>query len=142
MTWDDFGIVADVASIIGLALTLFVYIKLRQLWRMYALTERVPREAARLRSAAGRLSQWLIPDPPRDEVLKVLAEMKVALESIDRNIGTEHGKSYSELKKEIIKAERENPFSQSKLEKIYSKSILLVGRAESLAEDRKQRLSP
>ena len=123
-------------------MTAFVYLRLRKIWKDYALTERVPREAARLREASRKLALLLKPDAPRLEVLKVLAEMKIALESIARNIGKEQGKAFVELKQYITRMEHEDPIDQSKLEKVYRDGLLLEMRAVSLAEDRKQRLSP
>ena len=142
-TWMSIlAFLANLGSLAGFFLTLYVYFKLRQLWKQYALIYRVPIEIEKLRKAGSRLSQLNKPSTSRQELLAVLGGMKAALESIARNIGTDYDKGFLELKLKIRKAERDKPLNTEKLDKIYADSVHLADRAFSIVEDRKHRLNP
>ena len=143
-TWMDIlAFLASLASIAGFLLTLYIYVKLRQLWKQYALISRVPVAVEQLKKANSRLAEENnAPSPSRQKLLAVLGEMKAALESMARNIGSDYGKGFQELKSKIRDAERDKPLNPEKLDEIYADSIHLARRAHDIAEDRKHRLNP
>ncbi len=134
---------ANLGSLAGFILTLYVYYKLRQLWKQYALIYRVPVAVEQLEEVRHQLAEKNnAPSPSRQELLAVLGEMKAALESIARNIGTDYGRGFRELRLKIRDAERDKPLNPEKLDEIYANSIHLARRALDIVEDRKHRLSP
>lgn len=134
---------ANLGSLAGFMLTLYVYYRLRQLWKEYALIYRVPLAAEQLAQANSRLAtKYNVALTSRQELLAVLGEVKAALESIARNIGTDYGKGFLALRSKIGDAERDKSISPEKLDEIYAASIHLARRALDIVEDRKHRLSP
>ena len=143
-TWMNIlAFLANLGSLAGFILTLYVYRKLRQLWKEYALIYRVPIAAEQLAQANSRLAKkYNAALTSRLELLAVLGEMKAALESIARNIGIDYGKGFLALRSMIRGAERDKPIGPEKLDEIYAESILLTQRALDIVEDRKHRLNP
>ena len=96
MNWFDIlALVANVASLIGLALTLLVYRSVKRLQEHYTLIGRVPEVAKRLDELTLQLAQQLPQQSSttaqRQELIKTLSQMIAALEAIGRNIGAGEG---------------------------------------------------
>ena len=143
MGWFDIlALLANLGSLVGFALTLYVYHRVRKLREHYALIGRVPVAAEQLRLLASALRRQVRVGAERPEVLKTLSEAKAALESIARNIGGEHGRAYVKLRDQIDNTLRERELDREKLYRIYGGLTLLAKRAIDVVEDRKHRLSP
>ena len=143
MGWfDALALLANVGSLVGFALTLYVYARVRKLREHYALIGRVPADAERLSLLASELFELNYAKATRQELLKPLGEMKAALESIARNIGGEHAQSYAELRDQIDSVLREAEPDSKKLDDIYERAVHLTRRAFDVIEDRKHKLAP
>ena len=95
MNWFDLlALLANFGSLVGFALTLYVYYRVRKLREHYALIGRVPADADRLKRMASELAGLNYAEVSRQELLGTLGEMKAALESIARNIGSHYSPDY------------------------------------------------
>jgi len=77
------------------------------------------------------------PDAERRERLIALKMVRVALESIARNIGRKHRGTFNDLKKRIGQIEQSGPLNPEQLDDIWAESQALASKAEEIVKDEK-----
>lgn len=77
------------------------------------------------------------PDAERRERLIALKMIRVALESIARNIGRKHSRAFNDLKERIGQIEQNDPLNPEELDDIWAESQALASKAVEIVKDEK-----
>lgn len=77
------------------------------------------------------------PEAERRDRLRALKEVRIALESIARNIGWRYKSEFLDLKDRITKIEKEEPLDPDTLDEVWAEAEALAGKAEEIVRDPK-----
>lgn len=135
---ETLSFLANLGSLVGLAATLWAAWKAYQSKRYYLLVGRVPDGVKALRENTSKLAVANSSlTPKRKEILLALKGMRVALESIARNIGRRNREEFSELKRRIKQIEQQSSLNPEELDEIYAEGEALAAKATEIVRDRK-----
>lgn len=129
---------ANLGSLVGLAATLWAAWRAYRSKRYYLLVGRVPENIDALRTSASELAAAnRNPSSERRERLIALKNMRVALESIARNIGRKHRGEFEELHRWIKKIEQNASLNPDELDDVWAEGEALASKAEEIVSDHK-----
>lgn len=135
---DTLSFWANLGSLVGLGATLWTAWSAYRSKRYYLLVGRVPEHVEGLRAGIRNLAVANSdPDAERRERLIALKMIRVALESVARNIGRRHRGEFDSLKKRIGQIEQSDPLNPEKLDDIWAESQALASKAEEIVKDEK-----
>jgi hypothetical protein len=129
---------ANLGSLVGLAATLWTAWSAYRSKRYYLLVGRVPDHIESLRASTSDLVNAINdPDAERRDRLRALKGVRIALESIARNIGRTYRSEFLDLKAKIKDIETEEPLDPRILEHIWAEAEALADRAKEVVRDSK-----
>lgn len=122
----------------GLAATLWTAWSAYTSKRYYLLVGRVPDQIEDLQNRTSELVDVNNdPEAERRDRLRALKKVRIALESIARNIGWRHKSEFLDLKARITKIEKEEPLDPDTLDDVWAEAEALAGKAEEIVRDSK-----
>ena len=127
---------ANLGSLAGLFFTVWAAWKAYQSKKYYLLVGRVPENIAALREATTHLTQAL-EITERSELLVALGEMRVASESIARNISKNDRQEFETLVDLIKEIEQRGELDLDELGDLWTIGETLALKAEELVNDAK-----
>jgi hypothetical protein len=129
---------ANLGSLVGLAATLWTAWSAYRSKRYYLLVGRVPDQIEDLQNSTSEpVDVNNDPEAERRDRLRALKEVRIALESIARNIGWRHKSEFLNLKARITKIEEEEPLDPDTLDDFWAEAEALAGKAEEIVRDSK-----
>jgi len=132
------SLLANLGSLVGLAATLWTAWSAYRSKRYYLLVGRVPDQIEDLQNSTSELVDVNNdPEAKRRDRLRALKEVRIALESIARNIGWRHRSEFLDLKARITKIEKEEPLDPDILDDVWAEAEALAGKAEEIVRDSK-----
>jgi lambda repressor-like predicted transcriptional regulator len=136
---DTLAFFANIGSLVGLAATLWAFLRTWRFRRRYAIVVRVPDQAETLRRRATRLLEVNnAADRNPADVASALKEVRVALESIARNLGSSHRADFDALERRIRQIETARAFGDVEaLDEVWAESKALASKADAIVDDQK-----
>ena len=129
---------ANLGSLVGLAATLWTAWSAYRSKRYYLLVGRVPDQIEDLQASTSELVDINNdPEAERRDRLRALKEVRIALESIARNIGWRHKSEFLDLKARITNIEQQEPLDPDTLDDVWAEAEALAGKAEEIVRDSK-----
>jgi len=129
------GDIGAVASVVGLAITVFIAFGVRKIKRSFLAKARLPELIRRLDKHASRLSSYLS-DFPRfgDKARYELAQSQATLRSVERKLQGEQRRSCRTVRKMISKQRRRNVTSDD-VARTYEEMTFLLQALKEYQQD-------
>lgn len=131
------SLLANIGSIAGFVATLVTWWSAQRSKQYYLLVGRVPEQIEELQDRIIELANAIDPDVNRQDRLRALKAVRIAVESIARNIGRRHRDEFLALKDTIRKIEKEKPLDEGALYDIWTEAHALAIKARNVVEDSK-----
>lgn len=147
------SLLANIGSLVGLGATLWAAWSAYRSKRYYLIVGRVPEQIEELQDSTSELVEANNdPDADRKDRLRALKHVRIALESIARNIGWTHGKSldliarnvswvhrseFLDLKSRIRRIEQQDVLDSETLEDVWAEAEALARKTQEIVRDSK-----
>lgn len=129
---------ANLGSLVGLAATLWTAWSAYRTKRYYLLVGRVPDHIEALRRSTNNLAVANnAPNRERSEILSALKQVRVATESIRRNIFWKDRGDFRNLANRIRQIEQSDSFDSNAIDEIWVEGEALSNRTEAIVQYRK-----